>query len=69
MFINGPILPDLRSGGGFSFLITFHIVNPPDHSELLITSKNSVTEALDEAPKNNNITKGYSLRTLKDEGF
>ena len=62
-----PILPDLRSGGGFSVCVEVR-GSPPEvrAGQTLLSAMRTVTANRDEEPTGETITKGYELRIVTD---
>lgn len=58
----GPVLPDLRAGGGYSMVV--QIAAATAHraaGEVLVSAFSTVTAALGEEPSDRRITKGYEI--------
>lgn len=62
--VRGPVLADLRAGGGFS--ITAHLRGVAAPGEVLASAFSTVTAALGEEPTTATITKGWSLTVTVD---
>ena len=60
--IRGPVLPDLRSGGGFTLVVEVSGVRDSvKHGQVLLSGLQEVTAALDDEPTDETITKGFEL--------
>jgi hypothetical protein len=60
----GPVLADLRAGGGLSITVQLRGVAEP--GDVLVSAFSTVTAALGEAPTTATITKGWSLTVTAD---
>lgn len=65
-YVSGPVLPDLRSRGGFT--VTVHVGSTPGGAggRLLVEAMSNVTAALGEEPTQRRIEKGYRISTTDD---
>jgi len=68
--VRGPVLPDLRAGGGFTLVLRVRgELERVEPGQVLLSGLQEVTAALDEEATDETITKGFEVHVTSDRGL